>query len=589
MSRFTDLLFNVAGFQSPQLETKAEIGYAFNPQDPFANVLRSRDKNSAFYNLSEWWAKDERYEELVSRFTIHDINFICGQRLGDMASTASLLLFDRDAAENPITGMPDANLAIPRTDHPFYKLWDTPNPHFTSSQLKKLIVLTYMLSSNGVFLHINDGNNPRIKTDKVTRTKAVPIYDTRDVPKTIWPLLPSEMMVEEDEENPLRYFKRHDKYGRTTRYEPHSIMWMRNVNPLNYYTSMSVSDVVRPTTMFDMLATDTTTDVFRNGLRTSAILEADRDYFDTDEYLKIEAFWKERAQGKDNWNGVLPLWGGFRLNKAGLTPHEADYIAGTEKAHLRIIAAWGMHPALIFPITNGRYLFKQAENYVKTTTLQPILNALATSITNNILPLYDNTEKRQVKAYFTAVDALQEEIMIRNREKQALAISTSLVAVDQVRRILGDEMAEKKLRELGIVAHDEDVEFMELGLFPGGGSATGSQTAGGIARTNSSQENPDIIEADDVNLPLVGDSDALADGTGVNTKSVKIRGNVLESIISDMTASIITDEDVQEMLEPPINDSELEPMLIELDDKDEDGVRDLIDGVSNGRYEGLLD
>ena len=445
MSRIDNIL-NMFGLE-PTPEVKANTLSVTSPSWHIGNSLF--DVEGPDHNVSS-------YEDLARRFTISDLNYMCGTRLGDMAGTSELLLFPADAEIDPETGKPDISEAIPRGKHPFYALLDRPNPHTTRFEWLKQVTLTTLLSNRGSFVHIDDGKREENKQFMGAIASPEVEISISGEPVALWTLLPHTVEKKDSKDKLVDHFIMDKGVGQPkVKFDPKCIMWLKEFNPVDFMGSLSRMVPSQMATDFDMAAKTANTMLFKNGLHPGAIVEADRDNIDPVMFAMMQKLWEEQLKGVDNWYRILPLWGGFKLNPSqGFTPADAQFIEGTEQATARVFGVWGVHPGIVFVNDVNKANAQVADYVTRKFTLEPLLNRIATAMTLYILPLYNKGKGKQAVAHFVNVVPRDEQVIAGvEAQKSATALRNAQDTQVWV-TLLGKKEGIEESKRVGLVSDE---------------------------------------------------------------------------------------------------------------------------------------
>lgn len=405
--------------------------------------------------------EEKSFTEVAELYSLHDLSFLCGNRLGDMAANAELQLFDTNAPKDPDTNRYLPEAALKYTDHPFYTLWNSPNKYSTTAFMLKQWTLVYKLSSTGLFISLDDGKRESKQEEpSFTGGGNEVTYKVSGPPVSLWTLLPHNITVKSSDDELVSHFLEKDANdpARKIKHSLESVMWLRDVDPADFLRSISMMKPSSQAVSFDRAATKANTLLFKNGLRPGPIIEADRDHVAPEELALLQSMWEEQLKGVDNWHKLLPLWGGFKISNYGFSPNEAEYTRGSELARMRIFGVWGVHPAIILSENVNRANAQIGELVTRRYTLAPLLRSLATGITHSILPLYESTRKKagkqniKVEAQFVNLNIEDEQVKFSISISRGRSVEANVAATKALVELLGVEEGLKEAKRLGVLS-----------------------------------------------------------------------------------------------------------------------------------------
>lgn len=392
------------------------------------------------------------YDAAVARYTESDLVFMCVKRLGDMAADARLQLYPKGAERDPVTGLPKPEGALEPNAHPFYDLWHNPNPQDSKAELLEAIIITLLLSPKGVFIHLDDGQRPTGPANdrRIELTKE---------PIALWWLLPGAMTVEPDKDTYIKEYL-YEMGSQKTHFDPKSIMRIMEFNPLNRYESVSRVQPLNYASATDQEAQKADWALFRNGLRPSAIIEAERDHIDTEELKLMEKVWKERyTGGAEKWHQFIPLWAGFKYNQLTITPEDAQTDVTAKRNRDRVFSVFGVHPGVVLADDVNLANAKVAEHVTRAFTLRPLLRKVSDEI-NNILPLWKGAP--DAEAHFVNVVPQDAQTEAEVKRIEAVAHHGNAIAITNLVSSLGFEGGIEVAREWGLLPDGVDVAAPEI-------------------------------------------------------------------------------------------------------------------------------
>ncbi len=395
------------------------------------------------------------YALAAARYSESDLVYMCINKLSSLASGSQLVLFDPDGDRDSLTGLPLDSARIDRKDHPFYALWDRPNPFDSRSEFIEAIVVTLLLSPKGVFIHLDDGRRSKPNVDRVKRVSL------KGPPRALWWILPEPMVVKPDEEKFIGGYS-FSMAGERTEFATEAIMRITEFNPLNRYNSFSRVGPANLASASDIESQKAGFSIFKNGFRPSAIVESDRDQVDPDELKLMEKLWNEQQTGSENFHKLFPIWQGFKIKEFGFSPQEAESVPMAKLNRERVFGVFGVHPGLIFSSDVNLANAKVAEHATRAWTLAPMLERLAGEITS-ILPHWPDAPPAE--AHFVGVVPADEEAVAKVEETRASAAAKRSQAVATLSSVLGPEIAVAVSQDWGILP--EDMEIPSFDALPG--------------------------------------------------------------------------------------------------------------------------
>ena len=386
--------------------------------------LHARDSSGGSEYANEWDEKLQ-YQVAAERYSNSDLIYMCIKKLGDMSADGRLMLFPKDAERDPATGLPRLEDALTVDEHPFYQLWDEPNPQDSKAEMLESIITTLMISPKGVFLHLDDGERP-------TQQHGATRISLEKEPVALWWLLPEAMTINADK---VSYIKDYlfEKDGNKTFFEPNAIVRIVEFNPTNRYQSLSRIQPILRASASDMAAQEADFALFKNGLRPSAIIQSDRDRVDPDELAMLRKLWDKEFTGSQNWHKLFPLWAGFKFEQFGISPADAQTNETSARNRMRIFGVLGVHPGIILSEDVNLANAKVAEHVTRAFTLKPLLRRVA----DEISPILESwPDAPPAEAHFVNVvpqdeetEAQVEQIRAATASQQAQALATMAATV----------------------------------------------------------------------------------------------------------------------------------------------------------------
>lgn len=404
--------------------------------------------------VDSWSALPEAgsYKLAAERYMMSDLVYMCVSKLASMASSCQMVLFDPDGERDPLTGLPLDSARIERKDHPFYALWDRPNPFDSRAEFIEAIVTTLLLSPKGVYVHLDDGRRPKAGADKVKHVSL------RGSPRALWWILPEPMTVKPDEETFIGSYS-FAMAGERTVFTPEAIMRITEFHPLNRYHSLSRVVPANLASAADVESQKAGFSMFKNGFRPSAVVESDRDRVDPDELKLMEKLWNEQQVGSENFHKLFPIWAGFKIKEYGFSPRDSESVDIAKLNRERVFGVMGVHPGLVLGSDINLANAQIAEHATRAWTLMPIMARLAGEITF-ILPHWPDAPPAE--AHFVNVvpadvkaDAETEQIKASSAHQRSQAVSALVLA-------LGAEVGVQVAQAWEILPDDLEVSVAEV-------------------------------------------------------------------------------------------------------------------------------
>ncbi|HDZ37585.1 MAG TPA: phage portal protein [Marinobacter sp.] len=399
--------------------------------------------------VDSWSALPEAgsYKLAAERYMVSDLVYMCVSKLASMASSCQLVLFDPDGERDPLTGLPLDSARIERKDHPFYALWDRPNPFDSRPEFIEAIVTTLLLSPKGVFVHLDDGRRPKAGADKVKNVSL------RGSPRALWWILPEPMTVKPDEETFIGSYS-FAMAGERTVFTPEAIMRITAFHPLNRYHSLSRVVPANLASAADVESQKTGFSMFKNGFRPSAIVESDRDRVDPDELKLMEKLWNEQQVGSENFHKLFPIWAGFKIKEYGFSPRDSESVDIAKLNRERVFGVFGVHPGLVLGSDINLANAQIAEHATRAWTLMPIMARLAGEITF-ILPHWPDAPPAE--AHFVNVVPADLKSDAETEQIKASSVHQRSQAVSALTLSLGLEAGVKVAKVWGILPDDMEI------------------------------------------------------------------------------------------------------------------------------------
>ena len=379
------------------------------------------------------------YKTAANDYSSSDLVFMCVKKLGDMATDGQLLLYPRNAERDKLTGLPSIESALEFDQHPFYQLWMEPNPQDSKAEFLEALIITLLLSPKGAFIHLDDGQRPTMQ-DKISK------IELSGEPVAMWWLSPEAMTINPSKTEYIESYL-HEVAGVKTLFDPAAIMRLAEFNPSNRYISISRLDPVRLAVNTDKAAQFADMNLYKNGMRPSALLQSDRDHIDRDELALLEKVWGSRMSGADNWYKPFFIWAGFQFQQLTMTPQDAQSNETAARNRMRIFGTFGVHPGVILSEDVNLANAKVAEHVTRAFTLRPLLRRVADEITA-ILP---NFQGQDTEAHFVNVVPQDQEAEAQIEKLKSDSVASKAQALSSLTQTFGPDTAVEVGKEWGIL------------------------------------------------------------------------------------------------------------------------------------------
>lgn len=255
----------------------------------------------------------------------------------------------------------------PLPDHLLYELLRSPGPELTQFELFESVAGWSEVTGNGyIYIH------------KIEES----------LPASLWVLPTPFMEPKIDRDEGLRGYI-YTVNGKPYFLPADQVMHVKKWNPFDPYFGLSPSEPVTYSTAADLAMLQYNWGWFLTGARPSMVIESDADTADPDEVeVMKEEFIREYTGDPKTMQQVAALWGGFRAKEFSKGPKDSDFVQGRKVNLTDILAARGVHPALVTSENVNRSNAETAEYFFTKYALAPRLARIAAQFNHDLMPMY---------------------------------------------------------------------------------------------------------------------------------------------------------------------------------------------------------
>lgn len=252
-------------------------------------------------------------------------------------------------------------------NHEFEELLNRPNPLDSRDELLFAIFASLLINGNGYWWLNREDENAKLDE--------------------IWFIPPHMIEPVPDERLYLKGYAYYPGGGITIPMEPHEILHLRTFNPLNRFVGLSPIEALATQSVGDLKAQDWNTRLFaENNARLPGIL-AFKQFINNDDWDRL----KQEARSSAAKRDMLMLRGagdGVNWMQASASQKDMEFLEGRNftKEEIWAVIAPGLSSMLAVNATEANAVAGSAT--FNSQTIYPLHRALASKITNVILPAY---------------------------------------------------------------------------------------------------------------------------------------------------------------------------------------------------------
>lgn len=276
---------------------------------------------------------------------------------------------------------------VPNDAHLFKKLMERPNPYITGYDLKEFTFMVLELTGNCYW--------------------AVERLGTGTI-KELWPLPTGAVRAVS---SPTRMI---DHYvlqvgGKPVIYAYDEIIHFKYTNPKSFIYGQGSVAAVKNDIAADLFADSWNRWFFRNAGRPDAILETDEELSDDVRRRTIES-WKQLHGGMVNRGKTGILEGGMKYKEVNRSPKDMDYAVLRNNSRDRILAAFGVPPAVVGVLEYANYsnMEQQVKMFWKHT-LVPKIRKFEANLTMRARQVTFDLKDTFFLANLSMVEGLRED------------------------------------------------------------------------------------------------------------------------------------------------------------------------------------
>lgn len=221
----------------------------------------------------------------------------------------------------------------------------------------------------------------------------VKLRDADGLPREIWPLHPTNVIVRRKQDGSIVYIYAAGVRNVTTLPEiPQvDIIHFKNYNPDNAQRGLSKLEPLRTTLVNDDAIRRASSAMWRNGLRPSMVLEHPKTLTPkAQENLRKQA--EAKHGGVDNIGGAMVLEEGMKANVIQLSAEEMQYIDGRRLNRDEVCSAYDMPPPAVHILDKATFSnITEQMRSVYRDTQAPRLSKFESVLKHHLLPDFDKT------------------------------------------------------------------------------------------------------------------------------------------------------------------------------------------------------
>ena len=245
-------------------------------------------------------------------------------------------------------------------------------------------------------------------------------------PRELWWLRSSRVHPIPDETDWLKGFVYESPTGDTLPFTPDEIIWFRYPNPLDEYAGLPPLVAARLAADVASASMTANRKLFDQGLMLGGLLtpKGDRVTFNKDQADELERSIDKRFKGVDKAH----RWGVLRfeaqVHNMGVTPRDADWIAGLNLTFRQVCGVYGVPSPLLYDLEHATLAnLRELQLAFWQDGMVPDANFYTSDIEEQLLPMFRGKQVDHVEWDFSGVPALQEAATaVWDRERQAMDV-----------------------------------------------------------------------------------------------------------------------------------------------------------------------
>jgi HK97 family phage portal protein len=391
-----------------------------------AKAPRSREIPDFVRNsqqLSEYQTDVTKLWKYAERYTRSPMDYAAVGRIVDaiaMAGVNNLRVFPNSRPWDETSPLPD---------HLLYELLRSPGPELTQFELFEAIAgWSEVMGTSYVYIHTFEDS----------------------LPASLWPLVTPYVEAQVDRNEGLRGYI-YTVNGTPNFLPTEQVMCVKRWNPFDPYIGLASSESVMYSTASDLAMLQYNWGWFMTGARPSIVIESESDTANLDEVETMkEEFIREYTGDPSEMQKPVALWGGFKVKEYSKGPKDSDFVQGRKTNMTDILAARGVHPALVVSEDVNRANAETAEYFFAKYAIAPRLARIAAQFNHDLMPMYrDDTIVRFVDVI---PDDAKAKAVVNKVNAETLAILV---------KTLGPEEGLKEAQRQGAVSQQANIEEPE--------------------------------------------------------------------------------------------------------------------------------
>jgi len=275
-------------------------------------------------------------------------------------------------------------------NHPALNLLYTPNSFMTIRQLFNYLSGGLELTGNAYLLK-----------DNLTAGR----------PTTLFPLMPQYIKIKPsgDPENPIKEFQ-YNINGTKKHYLSEDVIHFKFYNAADFYYGLAPLAAAR-TPADTLQASEKYNEAFfNNSARPDGILSSD-NRVDEPSKNRMLKMWNDKFRGEEKAHKTVVLSDGVKWQQMGMSQKDMEYIQGQKLSRETVCAIFGVPPAMV-----GLFEFapqfntKEQQKIFYQNTIIPKAKVIAETLTEFLLPAFDNTKKHYFSIDLSNINVLREDI-----------------------------------------------------------------------------------------------------------------------------------------------------------------------------------
>ena len=286
---------------------------------------------------------------------------------------------------------PDGDGFVDVAPHPLTDLMRKPNPLVRGGLFREEMIIDLEACGNWYAEIVYDGAGQQ--------------------PAELWRMSPEKVRLVVDRDTGLLagylYVPRGNP-AEAVALESWQVWHRRYANPLDPYRGIGPLAAARDAVIFDYAANQQTNAYWSNGLRVEGILGGP-DNASPDE-VKLARLMLERRHTGQNAHRALVLRGDWSYTSLGDTPKDVDWIEGRRASREDVCAAFNVPPPVAGDFTRSTYSnYEEAIKDFWQGNIAEKYASLDEDLTEDLLPLFDETPLRVCRHDLSRIPAMQED------------------------------------------------------------------------------------------------------------------------------------------------------------------------------------